>query len=579
LCSFCCHQTLFLTSKDPPPDYVNHPVLKAGVTVQIGMDKTVKLSEVFLRYVDFCNEQFPNAKPVQVHELEFFHTQLLAGTDTAEVAALMKNDRISVCRERSNERAEEETWCRLQRESDQQYFQQLRHMLSLNDFSLDNDTFADVLLECRGVLYNYARGATYNDVPFVPCHSFLIRRRCPWLAQRIDAARRNTKIKEVQVEEEEEERDFELMQQLKLQPRALEESVAAQIENDDEDVVGLPVRRSVSRMSDVVDEDMASLTASAPPLWSSQHLVVVEGHPPEAMRILLEYCYTNRVEKLGFEAFMHSCKTKPMYKKMQGPVPPFSLRPSRWPNNGTPTISFVGALAAARLAEAASVPRLSLMCEVAAAQLVSSTTVVEALAACEHQRQETGNSFALLRKAAMDVILDSYHLRRESQFTADMVRELSGQSTLLVPSLIAGISEAMEAWEKRQRQTRGGELLSPEPRDWRGTYAEIDQLDALERDRERRKRRRNDSFDDDYEDIPPGFTAMDMVDDPYSAYAGRSHAVLDEDGLLAFWGGEAAARSMSLKRLHEHAAPDEADFLLNRSHPLRRGTTRRFDHR
>jgi hypothetical protein len=536
--------------------------------VQIGMDKTVKLSEVFRRYVDFCNEQFPNSKPVEVHELEFFHTQLLTGNDTAELAALMKNDRIAVCRERSNDRAEEETWCRLQRESDQQYFHQLRHMLSPNASvtSIYDNTFADVLLDCRGVLYP-------TSSPFVPCHSVLIHRRCSWLAQRIDAARRNSEIKEEQ-EDEEEERDFELMQQLKLQPRVPVDSIAAQIENDDEDLAGesMPTRPSFSRMSGVGDEDVASLTASPPPPPSDQQcVVVIPGHPPEAMRILLEYCYTNRVETLGFEAFMQSCKTKPMYKKMQGPVPPFSLRPSRWPNSGDPTISFVVALAAARLAEAAGFPRLSLMCEVAAAQLVEPTTAVEALAACEQQRLDTGNTLPLLRKSAMDEILVSYHLRRESEFTTVILKALSEQSTLLVPSLIAGIMEAKEAWEKRQRQTRG-EIMSPEPRDWRGTYAEIDQRDALERDRERRKRRRNDDLDDDdYDDM--------AVDDPYSAYAGRSHAVLDEDGLLAFFGAEAAARTMSLKRLHDHHYADESAVMPNRNYYLRRGTTRHYERR
>jgi hypothetical protein len=88
---------------------------------------------------------------------------------------------------------------------------------------------------------------------------------------------------------------------------------------------------------------------------------------------------------------IQSCKTKPAYKKEVVPVPPCSLKIIRLLNIGDPTVSFSTALAGITLAEEANMLRLSLMCEVAASQLVNCGNAVDALAACETHKQLKSN--------------------------------------------------------------------------------------------------------------------------------------------------------------------------------------------
>jgi hypothetical protein len=534
--------------------------------VQIGMDKTIKLSEVFRRYADFCNEQYPSQK-VEVSELEFFHAQLLAGHDTAEVAALMKNDRISVRREQSKDRADEEAWNRLQRDSDQQFFHQLRNMLPNAQETTPSTVaydLADIVLDCRRVLYP-------NSNKTIKCHSVMICRRCPWLGRMILTARQELAgrivdtgtFDEAKDMEMDDERDFELMQHLKVEPR-VQPSAAAQIENDDEDLdedcisSERLLRSSDIRMSSGYDDELTSLgsplTQQPQPL-SNVVSIVIENHPAEAMKILLEYCYSNRVENLGYEAFMYSCKTKPQYKKLQGPVPPFNLRPSRWPNSGEPTILFDVALAGIRLAEEAELPRLSLMCEIAAAQLVDHSNIVDALAACEQQRQLTGNALPRLRKATMDIVLVLFQLGNDNETTACLRKALSDKTALLVPTLITGTMEAVDAGEKRMRQINISTISTPDKRDWQSVayryFGEIDKIETMERDRERRKRRAGVEYGDDY---------TEPMDDMYS-YHCSSNGAFDHDELFPFW-GESGVRRMSLKRMQAHQINGTASSLM-----------------
>ena len=74
-------------------------------------------------------------------------------------------------------------------------------------------------------------------------------------------------------------------------------------------------------------------------------------------------------------------------------VAPYSKKD--WPDGsdgkrGHPTIPLSVALAGIQLAEEAQIPRMSLMCEVAASQLVSRRSVLDALALCNAQQQRTG---------------------------------------------------------------------------------------------------------------------------------------------------------------------------------------------
>jgi hypothetical protein len=438
----------------------------------------------------------------------------------------MKNDRISVRREQSNERLEEEAWNKLQREIDQPYFRQLRDMLpSARDTTTSIHDFADVILDCRRVLHPHTAST-------IKCHSIMICKRCPWLKRLIKEAKdelaRHSVVTVPDVrpidEEEDDEHSFDLMQRVEVEPQR-DASAAAKIENDDEDL---------NEQKAVEDQH-----------YNNSKLLYIEikNHPPEAMKILLEYCYTNRVENLGFEAFMHACRTKPQYKKIQGPVPPFSLR--RWPNSGEPTITFEVALAGIRLAEEANLPRLSLMCEIAAAQLVDHAYAVDALAACEEQRQLTGNPLPRLRKATMEIVLVSYHSFDDNVTTSFLKNALSDKGSLLIPTLITGTMEAIEASEKRMRHLNVNSISSLEKRDWkviaRRHFEKIDKIDAIERDRERRKRRAGSDFMDDY---------TDPIEDRYAMNVSSGSTIFDDDGLFSFWGE--SGRHMSLKRMHAH---------------------------
>jgi hypothetical protein len=476
--------------------------LKVGATVQIGLDKPVKLCEVFKRYVEFCFEQYPMTK-VDISELEFFHTQLLSGQDTAEGAALMKNDRISVRRERVKERLDEEAANRAQRESDQPYFRQLRDMLpDAQDSSTPIHDVADVILDCRQSL-------NPNTVSTIKCHSVMIRKRCPWLNRMIAAARQEMARLSVVT-----------LPDLK----AVDDNgdpTAAKIENDDEDI----------------NEASSTSVVERQKLPESKFLLVeIKDHAPEVIKILLEYCYTNRVESLGSEAFKLSCKTTPQYKK--GPVPPFSQR--QWPNHGEPVVTFDVAVAGVRLAEEANLPRLSLMCEIAAAQLVDHAHAVDALEVCEKQNQLTGNMLPRLRKATMEVVLMSCRFG-DDNYTTNMIKNgLAKKSAMLIPTLITGTMEAIEAREKRMRRFNTGATLSLDKQDWQANarrhYDKIDQMDSMERDRERRKRRAGNAFHDDYLGR-------------YMQGVAGGGTILDDDEMFSFW-GESELKRKTLKRMH-----------------------------
>jgi hypothetical protein len=536
---FSCPQVLFLTCTDTFPYLKHHPILKVGVTVQIGMSKTCKLMAVFNRYVEFCNEhasgsdQSPKHK-IDLSELEFVHCEVLNGNDTAETAALMKNDRISVRREQSDERKEEETRLRLQRESDKAYFTQLRQFLPQTTSSGRTcrhfvDQFADVVLDCRGELPYVVEG--YNvPIPskLIRCHSFMIHKRCPWLSRMIEEARmdgRRSVISVPETKDSEEDQDFELLQ-FKVQPppplaaAVGEDAIAAQIEDDENHV-----RRSSDGSLGVdLDDGETSIVEGRS---ESLIYVPINNHAVEAMKLLLEYCYTNRVIPLGYHAFMDSCKTKPTVKKFEGPVAPFSNRTSRWTNNGEPLVSFAVALAGIRLAEEASLPRLSLMCEIAAGRLVCENSAIHALLACEEQKKRTNNPLTRLRQSAMEIILRSDRILTSRGIGLLLEKALEDQGSTLVPTLLLGAAEAVESLEKKKKKSSphgsssGGGIafssaasgLGSAKSDWQtaayASFSRIDKMEAKARERERRKRRlrrdndaggadRMDDDDDDY---------------------------------------------------------------------------------
>lgn len=455
----------------------DHPVLKGGTVVQIGMKKQSFLNVVFRRYFAFCKEK-KSPLLLSTDDLEFVHTSILNGEDNAEGAALMKNDRIAVRREQEDDRCLSAKTARELRESERTYFAQMNSMMKTADFQ---DT-GDIVLSCQG-----PKG-------LVSCHSFMIRNRCPWLWGLVEDARKQQSGRQsvITLPTEDDILDASAYRPVKVEESS---SAAAHIESDD-------------------DEDMAGSSNESRPtkLW------VHVPYSAEAVRLLLEYIYTNRVVPLGLEAFSKSCKKQCFFKKNDGPIPPFTLRHTKWPNSGTPTIMFQDTLDTVTLAHIAGFPRLALMSEIAASHLVTFDNVVDGLVACETVERLYGAPMVHLRKIAMRLVIQTdYDLDGGvGDFLRHAMRE---QGALLVPTLLAGTNELIEASKEEQRSKNcsqspisvSARSLTPRgKRDWRSAvYCNIDKFDkadAQERSRERKKRRKtkhDDSTEDDSWTVRP----------------------------------------------------------------------------
>lgn len=212
--------------------------------------------------------------------------------------------------------------------------------------------------------------------------------------------------------------------------------------------------------------------------------VVLSDHSPEAVKILLEYCYTNRVLSLGYHAFVQACKTKP--SKQNGPVHPCGTKTKYWPDDGKPSVALSVTLAGIRLAEEAGMHRLSLMCEISAAQLVSHRNVVEALTMSTEQKASSGNDLPILRRTAMKEILgrgkrSACGSERSSYFRKLL---LDDDRANIVPTLIQGTMELVTYWEKSKGAKRSSFDISALD------FKKIDEADSYKRARERKRRRR-----------------------------------------------------------------------------------------
>jgi hypothetical protein len=94
-------------------------------------------------------------------DIEFFHAGLLDPEQTVEASALMKNDRIGVFPNRKAERARHTEDVRLQRESDRQYFEDLRGLLPNPNIDGSSMSGCDVILDCQGKVVD-GRGYSQN---------------------------------------------------------------------------------------------------------------------------------------------------------------------------------------------------------------------------------------------------------------------------------------------------------------------------------------------------------------------------------------------------------------------------------
>lgn len=474
-------QTLYFRCTEHLDEYPDHAILKPNVTVQIGLDKNTKLSTVFERYVQFCGER---CAAVDLADLEFVHSQVLSGSDTAEASALMKNDRISVRADRTRQRQADAAFQKLQKDCDKQYFAQLQGLGRAN-----HARYCDTVLDCRGTVLDEAGRVQRVLSTTVKCHAAIVSKRCRWLGRFIEAERLHRQnleppVVEMQPQTAKESEDEDAIGVLnidKVETRPSND--AAQIENDEEEDDPMDVEQAAnaSVQSVLNPGEEPSVVGDD----SSLLRVTLEDYPPDAVRILLEYCYTNRVPQLGYDAFVQACKTKPNDRNGKGeaPCPPYPVtHPRRWPNRGKPVASFRTTLSALQLAEDASMPRLSLMCEVAAAQLVGTNNVVDAISICETQKQATGNELPVLRKAAMDVVLRSG--ARGVYALPTFRRALQDRSGYMVPTLLTGTAEAVQKGEKKKKSHK---------RDWKtiafNFFDEMDYSDACAREYERHKYR------------------------------------------------------------------------------------------
>lgn len=420
------------------------------MTVAIGLDKTTKLGAVFGRYIEFCNEHSKTGKSVDVEQLEFVHCSLLDPSDTAEASALMKNDRINVQRIRKAERDAAIEQHRMQVESDRYYFDTLRGLMP------DVMGACDIVLDCRGKLVD-ENGLNQELLRTqVRGHSAILTKRSKWLGDLIARAKDELERKSVitipetengcegqvakQAESDDGDDSIEVLHYPVVQQQGGPLG-ATEIENDDDEDMLVPASGNQS------NQLVSGVSARSNVLW-----VPVAHHPPHSLKLLLEYCYTNRVVPLGRHAFEAACS--PVNSETGSAVAPPT---SQWAHDGEPTVSFQVALAGISLAEEACMPRLSLMCEVAAARLIGTSNIVEALSACSTQEKLTGNSLSRLREAAMCVVLGGGQRGVSELYrTPTFQRALEEKSEVVVPTLLEGTTDLMSRSSSNLRKDDSG---------------------------------------------------------------------------------------------------------------------------
>lgn len=503
-------------------NFEDHPMLKVGVKVMIGMEKATKLFNVFSRYVEFCNEHANtevatvSTNVLRLTNVEFIHCAVLDEHDTAESSALMKNDLIKVQHIRKGAREQLAEAKRMQTESDRIYFQQMRNLMP--DFP--SSSYADILFDCRGKTIG-ADGLNQEVLrTSVRAHSAILTKRCKWLDGLIRAARNDFDRRsvvsipdhDIQAQSKEGEaarlRSFEdddgiepVLNYQVNQP-SQQESGAAQIENDEEEEDSLSMTGTSRSGSPVFTTSIGNSTLL---------FVNIQHHTTDAVKLLLEYCYTNRVISLGRLAFEGA--SNPISGEENSPVPPISRK---WPDGGKPKLSFSVALSGISIAEEAGIPRLSLMCEIAASLLIETThDIVEALNLCTVQEKLTGNPLTKLRKSAMSLVL-----QRGPRGVTDMCRTptfrraLDERRELLVPSLLHGTRELVQDEKKRDLS----ELSDLK-------YDELDREDRFNRELERRKYRGGCRKDPMLEEVESSIRSafLDWVSPPQNKRTKRRH--------------------------------------------------------
>jgi len=207
-------------------------------------------------------------------------------------------------------------------------------------------------------------------------------------------------------------------------------SPADDVGKDDDDIAAGGVaaeKHHIIEQQQEMDEGKESVAKPKKSTLPQALYVTLTDHPASAYRILLEYIYTNRVKSLGRDAFELSTKNSVSPPAYNG----------RWPQRGLPTIGMSTCLAGLRLAEDASLPRLSYMCEIAASRIVDRKTVLMALSECTHHSQRSGNSLDVLRNWSMRCVLNA-PLLKELGGDPHFMKGLKSRGDMVVPALLQG---------------------------------------------------------------------------------------------------------------------------------------------
>lgn len=138
-------------------------------------------------------------------------------------------------------------------------------------------------------------------------------------------------------------------------------------------------------------------------------------------------------------------------------------------------------------------PRLSLMCEIAASQLVTDSTALEALVLCEQQYKLTGNRLPHLRKAVMlqHVLGCGPKGVEKLSNMASFNKTLREKYEDAVPSLMMGILETVKSFKGDKEDPNDyDEIREGRKRSTDLRFQLIDEGDSLNRGKERLKWRR-----------------------------------------------------------------------------------------
>lgn len=452
------------------------------------------MATVFRHFCKFCS--LPN-DPLQYGDVEFVHNDVVPHNETAEGCSIMKGDKIKVRLVRTKERVESQIKLNAQRESDKEYFKQLR-ILFLESVNSRHMAFPislggpNVVIECRPFLEIGQRGVL-NHV--IKAHESIVSKRCPWLKDKIAKAKEEAQRQRPALEQQEEQRFFQGLVRipdlhdsssnglpeapLPVAPPPLLDNTARCVQrhyagdDDDDDGVmhydpdsqdGRQLNQDGGVAHQIDDEDSALYAndqSAALVVHDSMVLLSLKDHPPEAVKMLLEYCYTNRVVGLGKEAFVQASINS---------VPPHS-----WPNQGLPSVSMAVTLAGIALAEEANMPRLSLMCEIAASCLLNDSNVLDALARCAEQAIKTGNRLPVLRKKAMTHLIHAPLLKTLNK---KWVNKLVDLKDLLVPAILQGTLDVVSSSPNTKRKRSALGRLDP-------FYDQVDDEDKEARKHER----------------------------------------------------------------------------------------------